>query len=777
MEARRIKEIKNIDAFDSFQWLGDDLKKFNLIYGWNGSGKTTISRIFSFLERKSIHIPDLSSVEFTLQTGNGIIKQASLTTNNLNIRVFNEDFVDENLLFEQSQAKKIIILGKENVTVQKEIDALTFQRDEKDKAVLALEEQLDKMPDLSQILSKAGSEVPKVFANTPLASGGYYGRNYDKRKVDKHLESGSVSEENIESLIIPTQAEIDAQRDTIKNDKKKIELSVSDIPDFSALFSGANELLNTAISVTTIDGLKDDRGLRSWVEAGYKLHKERGLNKCQFCDGSVSDELLLKLGSYFTDELEKAKGQIEATISDLEKQESNSSLEIQSDALFPEAAKNYEEAKKELAAHTKVIREGIAGLIYQLKEKKENLHDHEQKQSPINYPVEAVSNANRSIAKIRATISEHNGKIDTIEDEVKKAATTIELHIIAKTLSDKEYFKHKKETEKTREDIRKLVSERGALESEINTKKASLHNASDAVDKINSILKEFFGTDFIYLEVHETPEKEIQYVLKRRGKDAKHLSEGEASVLTLIYFLIKLEEDGCDKSNSLIVIDDPVDSQDSVFLFQTTGLLKRQLKGAGQVLILTHNFEFFNLIRDWYLDRQTKDRSALFLISHNRAGIPHEVKVDNLPELLREYKTEYQYLFCRLYQYANDIEPKLDEPLVPNIARKVLEYFAGFKWACKTTEDFTNIVNNRFVADQNQLRKGTGDFVVKFLHEYSHGQDFSRAITATMLESKQIAKNVLEFIRLADSEHYADMAALCKPKGNLTYVVTPTLGE
>ncbi|MDP3785234.1 MAG: AAA family ATPase, partial [bacterium] len=227
------------------------------------------------------------------------------------------------------------------------------------------------------------------------------------------------------------------------------------------------------------------------------------------------------------------------------------------------------------------------------------------------------------------------------------------------------------------------------------------------------------------------------------------------------YFLIKLEEDGCDKKYCLIVVDDPVDSQDSNFLFHTAGLLKRQLKDAGQLLVLTHNFEFFNLIRDWYLSQQLKDHSALFFISHNKSGTPQEVKVDNLPDLLREYKSEYQYLFARLYRYSKELEP-LDEPLVANIARKVLEYFAGFKWACKTTESFAEIVNNRFIADPSHLKKGVGDFVIKFLHEYSHGQDFSRPISASMLESKQIAKNVLEFIRLSDDDHYDRLEKLSK---------------
>ena len=100
--------------------------------------------------------------------------------------------------------------------------------------------------------------------------------------------------------------------------------------------------------------------------------------------------------------------------------------------------------------------------------------------------------------------------------------------------------------------------------------------------------------------------------------------------------------------------------------------------------------------------------------------------------------------------------------MVANIARKILEYFAGFKWSCRTTEDFTSIVLSRFVSDQNRLKKGVGDFVLKFVNEYSHGQDFSRPISASMLEAKPTAENVLEFVRLADSEHYTDLEKLCK---------------
>ena len=58
MKIRRIKSIKNFGIFSDYQ--GDQVKDFrdhNVIFGWNYSGKTTLSRVFRTLEKQSPH-PD-----------------------------------------------------------------------------------------------------------------------------------------------------------------------------------------------------------------------------------------------------------------------------------------------------------------------------------------------------------------------------------------------------------------------------------------------------------------------------------------------------------------------------------------------------------------------------------------------------------------------------------------------------------------------------------------------------------------------------------------------
>ena len=49
----KINKIKDFGIFQNFAWDGlDSFTKKNLIYGWNYSGKTTLSKLFQNLEFK-----------------------------------------------------------------------------------------------------------------------------------------------------------------------------------------------------------------------------------------------------------------------------------------------------------------------------------------------------------------------------------------------------------------------------------------------------------------------------------------------------------------------------------------------------------------------------------------------------------------------------------------------------------------------------------------------------------------------------------------------------
>ncbi len=64
--------INKLGRFNNFNFNGvDDFKRFNVLYGWNYSGKTTLSRAFMVFDNKKIpeHYDD--GFDFTLEKTDG----------------------------------------------------------------------------------------------------------------------------------------------------------------------------------------------------------------------------------------------------------------------------------------------------------------------------------------------------------------------------------------------------------------------------------------------------------------------------------------------------------------------------------------------------------------------------------------------------------------------------------------------------------------------------------------------------------------------------------
>src|SRR5690606_15074869 len=94
--------------------------KYNLVYGWNGSGKTTLGRLMRCLEIKSAHA-EFNSGEFSINLTDGKIESKNIE-HGLDIRVFNQDFVSDNLDLFDAKTKPIIFISKEKVDEKKELD-------------------------------------------------------------------------------------------------------------------------------------------------------------------------------------------------------------------------------------------------------------------------------------------------------------------------------------------------------------------------------------------------------------------------------------------------------------------------------------------------------------------------------------------------------------------------------------------------------------------------------------------------------------------------------
>lgn len=122
----KFDRIDNFGTFKNFDWNTHVLRsdrtptsfgEINVIYGRNYSRKTTLSRILRSIETK--RLPErIESPQFSiLCSDKNRINQENYATSDLIIRVFNDDFVKENLKFlidPEGEIQTFAIIGERN---------------------------------------------------------------------------------------------------------------------------------------------------------------------------------------------------------------------------------------------------------------------------------------------------------------------------------------------------------------------------------------------------------------------------------------------------------------------------------------------------------------------------------------------------------------------------------------------------------------------------------------------------------------------------------------
>ncbi len=117
MKIARISKIKKHRVFKDFVWPPElpTFAQFNVIYGWNGTGKTTLSSLFSHLQDGQKI--SQGEVEFELDNGNKISGAHISNITIPPVRVFNRDFVAKTIeSIGESNVAPIYFLGKDNTS-------------------------------------------------------------------------------------------------------------------------------------------------------------------------------------------------------------------------------------------------------------------------------------------------------------------------------------------------------------------------------------------------------------------------------------------------------------------------------------------------------------------------------------------------------------------------------------------------------------------------------------------------------------------------------------
>jgi wobble nucleotide-excising tRNase len=256
-----------------------------------------------------------------------------------------------------------------------------------------------------------------------------------------------------------------------------------------------------------------------------------------------------------------------------------------------------------------------------------------------------------------------------------------------------------------------------------------------------------------------------QFQFYREDHIATHLSEGEKTAVTFAYFITSLEAKGATLGNTILFVDDPVSSLDSNHIYATYALIVERLENSRQLFVSTHNAELFNLLKSKWLDernggRNTKNtRAYLVWRSVGPSGTPQSTILD-LPSLLRQFRSEYEFIFFQLYNFAKTTAPSLQEAFTaPNLLRKFLEAYLGFRKP--SVRSWSNKLE--LLLDSPDQRRE----IQKFADDASHLQALGRSLQQPdfVPNSQRCVKMVLDALERKDKGHYESLCEVIRGAG------------
>jgi wobble nucleotide-excising tRNase len=122
---------------------------------------------------------------------------------------------------------------------------------------------------------------------------------------------------------------------------------------------------------------------------------------------------------------------------------------------------------------------------------------------------------------------------------------------------------------------------------------------------------------------------------------ADKLSDGERTAIAFAYFVTSLEGDGENIANTIVYIDDPISSLDSNHVYAVYALIQERLETSLQLLVSTHNSEFFNLLKSrWLKDTALRTESEAFYVRRLADVNGSYAQLESLPTQLRKFGSE-----------------------------------------------------------------------------------------------------------------------------------------
>lgn len=712
--------INNIASYKTVTQLNTD-KKVNIIYGLNGSGKSTFSNYF-------------------YSPGNIEYKDCSHKGDYDSILVYNQKFIQDNF-YAKDTLKGIFSLSKENKDAQQKVEQITAELQKYSETQKHLNTEI--VQQQSIIKSSKDQAQSKIWEIKTNYTGGdrvlelyLRGKMGSKESIFNHLCSiplpTSKPSKTIEEIKISTNAikGDTATKYNLLDTLNLINLTNEDLESLNEIIVGSDD---TPVSKLIIKLQNSD-----WISDGLKYLEMTEDSQCPFCQSkTITEQLITEINNYFDEAYKSSLSNIKSILTRYISNINNiPNIDIYKKIPFTDEFL--------IDLNDKII------AITSLLEKNIELIKHKTINPSLQVVLfdvsEAVDSFNLIIEKINNKITDHNTKIDNVDSELSKIK--LEFWSILRFDYDQTISNFNKIKAGAENIIQSKKDEFNRIQGLIDSKdrdrthyQKSTVNIEDAILNINQGLIDIGIIDF-HIEKYE---QDLYQIVRTNAKNKifSSLSEGEKMIISFLYFRELLRGKSSSTEGQLkkiAIIDDPVSSLSHIFVYNIGRLLVHDFfksEYITQVFVLTHSLYFFYELTDTNKDRR-KTNQNLFRISKNSEGSSiEEMKYE-------EIQNDYQ----SYWSVIND--EKQPAALIANCMRNIIEYFFNFVQKA----DLSN------VTQKPELQNIKFQSFLRYINRESHslGQNIFDFKEFNYNDFKEGLRLIFE--HTGYSEHYKRMAKI-----------------
>lgn len=625
-------------------WPADvGLGKRTIIYGHNGSGKSTFSDLL-------LEIADgISPVDATWEDENGaahkIVKGGGGPTPSL--AVFTKSWVRKNLsqFLDGAGASPIVTLGEEAIEAKEQEQDLIKQVDEfHSKARDAGKRAQDHATKAKKLATTAQDAIADQLKEFDYAR--FTKNRFSMPVVEGKLRDykGSFPDDSMHADALKRLGEGAAKRVAVITDPPK---------GIAAALVGLDTLLTETPTSVALGSLAADQARQAWAERGLHLHEE--LDECLFCGNLITEERRRQLAMHFDKSWFDIRERSRALLGEVQRASAAYSNWLKT---LTDPTDLVSELQDGYGEHLFAVKQGVEARIKVLDELAVALSAKMEDPSRTpSAPDWTLLTNSFSLDAMRQAVSEHNKQADEHAVVIEGRYETVLNHIVG---SRSEAFRNlEAQAAALKEEAARATSAADLADRKLIEVRQQKFTTSKMATTLTRDLARVYGKNHLSVSVTSDGKS---YSCRRGTEPALHLSDGERTTLSLLYFLRKLQDetDRSAPSERIVVVDDPSSSLDREALFATHQWLRDTLEDFGQFVVLTHDF---GLLRLFLKSQKSRWTASLKKINNGNAAEQQfpsvsflEVfadtqegqrvtRIEELPRMLRSNVSEYGYPF------------------------------------------------------------------------------------------------------------------------------------